>query len=130
MILTAELSEAESNQKLLKPFLEVFSPFGLTQLINKPTRSSLKTSSLLDQILKNSNESLTQHGITTLGISDHDLIFCTRKIKCFKSSKRNTISVRTYKNHFKRLLEQQLTKMKFRNYSGLCLSRTRKGPRN
>ena len=52
----------------------------------------------------------------TLGLSDHDFIFGTRKTKCFKSRKHNTISVRTYKDYSKNLLEKPLTKMKIPNY--------------
>ena len=94
--------EAQANQRLLKPYLEACSAFGLTQLINKPTRSTLKTLSLLDHILTNSKESVTQHGVITSGLSDHNIIFCTRKTKCFKTRKHNTISVRTYKNYSKK----------------------------
>ena len=85
-------------------------------MINKPTRCTLKTSSLLDPILTKLKESVTQHGIITLGLSDHDFIFCTRKIKCFESRKHNTILVRTYKNYSKKLLEERLTKIKIPNY--------------
>ena len=60
--------EAQSNHRLLKPYSEIRSAFGLTQLINKPTRSTLKTSSLLDNILTSSKESVTQHGVIILGI--------------------------------------------------------------
>ena len=48
-----KLKEAQSNQRLLGTYLEISSAFDLTQLTNKPTRSSLKTSSLLDHILTN-----------------------------------------------------------------------------
>ena len=48
------------------------SAFGLDQLINKPTISTLNTSSPLDHILTKFRESVTQCGIITLGISDHD----------------------------------------------------------
>ena len=112
----AKLKKAQSNQGLLKPYLKLCSAFGLTQLINNPTRSNLKTSFLLDDILTNSKESVTQHGVITLGLSDHDLIFCTRKTKCFKSRKHNTISVRTYKNYSKKLLKERLTEIKIPNY--------------
>ena len=112
----AKRREAQSNQRLLKPYLRICSAFGLTQMINRLTRSTLKTSSLLDHILTNSKECVTQHGVIILGLSDHDFIFCTRKIKCFKSRKHNTISVRTYKNYSKKLLEERLTKMKILNY--------------
>ena len=76
-----KFKEAQSNQRLLKPYFEICSAFGLTQLINKPTRSTLKISSLLDHILTNSKESVIQHVVITLRLSGHDFIFCTRKIK-------------------------------------------------
>ena len=88
----------------------------MASFINPSTRSILITSSLLDHTLTNPKESVTQHGVITLGLSDLDLIFCTRKTKCFKSRKHNTISVRTYNNYSKRLHEEGLTKMKIPNY--------------
>ena len=84
--------------------------------INKPTRSTLKISSLLDHTVTNSKESVTQHGVMTLGLSDHDFIFRTRKTIYFKSRKHNAISVRTYKDYSKNLLGKPLTKMKIPNY--------------
>ena len=74
----------------------------------------MKTSYLLDHILTNSKESVTQHGAITLGLSEHNFIFCTRRTKCFKSTKHNTISVNF--NYSKKLLEERLTKMKIPNY--------------
>ena len=106
-IVDTSFKEAKSNERLLKPYLEICSAFDQTQLINKPTRYTLKTSSLLDHILTNSKESVTQHGVIT-GLLDHDLIFCPRKTKCFQSRKHITISVRAYKNYSKKLLEEQL----------------------
>ena len=95
--------------------MQVCSAFGLTQLIiNKPTRSTLKTSSLLDHILTNSKESATQHGVTTLGLSENDFIFCSRKKNVLNQGD-ITVSVRTYKNYFKKLFEEWLTKMKIPN---------------
>ena len=102
--------------RLLKPYLEICSALSLTQLINKPTRSALKTSFIFDHILPNSKESATQQAVTTLGLPDHDIIFYTRKTKCFKSRKYNSISVRTYKIFSNNLIEERLTKMKIPNY--------------
>ena len=59
--------------RLLKPYLEICSALSLTQLINKPTRSALKTSFIFDHILPNSKESATQQAVTTLGLPDHDI---------------------------------------------------------
>ena len=83
-------------------------------IINKPTRSTLKTSSLLDHILTNSKESVTQYGVKTLGLSENDFIFFTRKKNVLNQGD-ITVSLRTYKNYFKKLLEEWLTKMKIPN---------------
>ena len=77
-----KFKEAQSNQRLLEPYFEICSAFGLTQLINKPTRSTLKT---LSHILTSSKESVTRHSAITLGLSAYNIIFCTREIKQFKS---------------------------------------------
>ena len=45
-----------------------------------------------------------------------DFIFCTHKLRCFTSSKHNTISVRIYRNYSKKFYEERLTKMKFQIY--------------
>ena len=102
--------EAQSNHRLLKPYSEIRSAFGLTQMINKATRSTLKTSSLLDNYLTNSKESVTQHGVIILGTWDHDFIFCTGEIKYFKLHKDNIVSGRAYKNYSKKLLKERLHK--------------------
>ena len=54
--------------KFTKPYLEIGSAFGLTRLINKPTRSTLKISSLLDHILTNSKESSVYQTMTSFSV--------------------------------------------------------------
>ena len=85
-------------------------------MIIKKTRSTLNTSSVLDHILIKMKECVTKHSVIKFGISDHDLIFYTWKMKSFKPSKYNTILVTTYKNYSKKLLEERLTKTKLWNY--------------
>ena len=45
------------------------------------TRIALSTSSLIDHILTNTNEKIAQCGLINTGLSDHQMIFCTRKSK-------------------------------------------------
>ena len=45
-----------------------------------------------------------------------DFIFYTKKTEYFKSSKHNTISVRTYKNYIQKFYKKRLTKIKFPKY--------------
>ena len=64
-----------------KKYLEFCKTFGLKQLIKSPTRVTPNTSTLIDHILTNTNEKITQCGLTNIELSDHQMIFCTRKIE-------------------------------------------------
>ena len=48
--------------------------FGLTQLIEEPTRTTDKTSTLLDHILVNTPSKVVQSGVLGKCISDHDIM--------------------------------------------------------
>ena len=64
-----------------KKYLELCKTFGFKQILKSPTRVTLSTSSLIDHILKNTNEKIAQCGLINVGLSDHQMIFCTRKTK-------------------------------------------------
>ena len=64
-----------------KKYLEFCKTFGFKQIIKSPTRVTLSTSSFIDHILKNNNEKIAQCGLISVGLSDHQMIFCTRKMK-------------------------------------------------
>ena len=61
-----------------KRFCQIFS---LTEIIKEPTRITCSTSTLPDHIFTNSSEKVSQKGVVDVGISDHQLIYCTRKLK-------------------------------------------------
>ena len=67
---------------LINKYQEFCQIFSLKQLITCPIRSSL-----IDHILTNSTEKILQSGITDFGVSNHRLIFCTRKVKRAKFNK-------------------------------------------
>ena len=71
-----------ANKVLSEPkkYLEFCKTFGLKQLIKSPTRVTPNTSILIDHILTNTNEKITKCGIINIGLADHQMIFCTRKI--------------------------------------------------
>ena len=62
---------------LTKKYKEFLSTHGLTQIIEEPTRITDRNSSLLDHILVNTPEKITQHAVLPKAISDHDMIICT-----------------------------------------------------
>ena len=58
----------------IRKYTEFCALQGLTQIIKKPTRVTEKTSSLLDHILVNSKDKISQSGVIDLGLSHHQLI--------------------------------------------------------
>ena len=60
-----------------KDLMDFAKLIGCKQYITKPTRSNKKTTTLIDLIFSNS-EHITDSGVHTLNVSDHDLIYITR----------------------------------------------------
>ena len=56
-------------------------------------------------------------GNVVKGISDHDMIFCTRKHYKDKSGKHNSIKIRSMKNYSAELFLEELGKIVFSDYS-------------
>ena len=54
---------------------------------------------LIDHILTNSQDRVNQSGVIDLGLSDRDLIYCTRKTSLPISHKHNEIFVRSMKRY-------------------------------
>ena len=75
------LDTKSANERV--PWANKYSHFcymhNLKQLIRSPTRVAKSCSTLLDNILTNSNEMVSQSGVLDIGLSDHQLVFCTRK---------------------------------------------------
>ena len=95
-----------------KKYKEFISNFGLKQLIRHPTRITCSTSSLIDHILTNANEKISQSGIIDIGLSDHQIIFCTRKVTKIKNGMPKYINFRSMKNYSKELFNDKLQNIK------------------
>ena len=102
---------------LVKGYKEFISTFGLKQLIRHPTRVTCNTSSLIDHILTNSEDKISQSGIIDVGLSDHQLIFCTRKLTKKKTGITKYINSRSMKNYTKEILKEKLQSINFPNYT-------------
>ena len=63
----------------------------LKQLIRSPTRVAEATSTILNHIVTNANELVSQSGVLDIGLSDHQLLFSTRKKQMSKIYKHKTI---------------------------------------
>ena len=63
----------------VRKYQEFCNVFNLKQLISCPTRITCSSSTIIDHILASYPDRVSQKGIIDIGISDHQLIFCTRK---------------------------------------------------
>ena len=75
------MKDANKISSETKKYLEFCKNFSLKQILKSATRVSPDISTLIDQILTNTNEKLAQFGLINIRLSDHQIIFCTRKIK-------------------------------------------------
>ena len=89
----------------------------MTEIIKEPTRITCSTSTLLDHILTNSSEKVSQKGVIDVGISDHQLIYCTRKIKRIKHKMHNHIQVRSLKKYSAEIFTDALKTVHFPYYN-------------
>ena len=65
----------------------------------EPTRVTCSTSSLLNHILTNASEKISQKGVIDVGVSDYQFIHCTGKIKKIKHNMHNLILVQSLKKY-------------------------------
>ena len=65
--------------------------FNLCQMIKQPTRVTECTSSVIDHILCNNPEKNCQSGVLNMGISDHFIVYCTRKLSKSSFNKHNNV---------------------------------------
>nr|CAI5838393.1 unnamed protein product [Callosobruchus analis] len=89
-----DITSSKQNQ-----FCEIYESFSLKQLINKPTRITSSSATLLDIILVNDNDSsdvLSADVTDVHNIADHALVHC--KLKCSKTyPERNERRLRNFK---------------------------------
>jgi len=113
-------SKEESNYthsiSLTRKYVEFLRTYGLTQIIKEPTRVTDKTETLLDHILINTPDKITHAGVLRKAISDHDIIYCTRKHQMTKTGRHNTITLRSMKNYSKELFLEKLREIQLPNY--------------
>ena len=112
-----DMSKRKSNLGVIpKKYAQICSALGLKQLIKHPTRITCHTSTLIDHIITNCEEKVTQGGVINTSLSDYQLIFCTRKIKRVKTKNHKPISFRSLKNYSIENFEQELKNFVFPNY--------------
>ena len=90
---------------------------GLKQLIQCSTRVTCSISTLTDHNLASFPSRVSQKGVINVGLSDHQLIFCTRKVSKFKTgSVHKYINLRSLKNYRVDYYKKRLGQLVFPNY--------------
>ena len=102
---------------MVSKYKEFCQEFSFTQIIRSPTRISSNSSSLLDHILTNSNTKISNSGVIDTGLSDHQLIYCTRKVRRTKLNTHNQVLSRVLKNYSAEKFTDVLAQFQFPNYS-------------
>ena len=105
----------ENNTNKLK---DIFATYGLEQLINKPTRVTSNSSTLIDLCVTNTATKTINSEVFHLAISDHSLIYMTYKTKYERIGKR-IIEIRSMKKFTK---EQCLWDLEQQNWNDIKLS--------
>ena len=100
----------------IKRYKEFCSMYGLSQLIDCPTRITSNTSTLIDHILTNTQENISQSGVIDTAISDHSLIYCTRKIPKAKCNRHKEKTFCSLNNYLANVYRGTLGRVSFLNY--------------
>ena len=109
-------NDAATTCPLFNKYQEFLSNFRLKQLIKSPTRITCNTSSLIDHVLTNAENKVSQSGMLDTGLSDHQMIFCTRKLSKIKNDSTKYLSFRSMKKYTKELFIESLKAVNFPNY--------------
>ena len=91
--------------KALKSFCYFFD---LHQLIVEPTRICDSSQTTIDLILTSDRSKIANSGVIHYGLSDHSIIFCTRKIQRSAPGCHNQIKVRSLRNYSSEVLSSSL----------------------
>lgn len=97
------------NGSLHNALLNFLKTFGLTQLINDPTRISEHSQTAVDLIMVSDKCQISHIGVIVYGITDHFLTYCTRKVRTTPMNCHNSIKSKTLRRYdidkFKNMLK-------------------------
>ena len=73
------------NAKAILLYQRQFLMMSRIQKIKSPTRITCNSTSLVDHILTSLPDRVSREGVINVGLSDHQLTYCTRKISRSKT---------------------------------------------
>ena len=72
------LKPDQNNPKHIK---RIYKTYGFRQFIEKPTRTTSDSKTLIDHIASNRPECVSESGVIPCGISDHDIVYLIRSMR-------------------------------------------------
>ena len=87
------------DTSVFKSFSRICDLHGFSQLITQPTRVCETTQTTIDLILTSDRSRISSKGVIACGLSDHYMIFCTRKKLKQKAGCHKTVISRDLKNY-------------------------------
>ena len=104
----------------VKNYHQFFTMHGVKQLIQSPICVTYSTSTLIGHILTSAPSRVSQKRVINEGVSDHQLIFCTRKISRIKTGGvHKYLNFRSLKNYTADYYKEVLQQVDFPNYESL-----------
>ena len=89
----------------------------LNTIVKSPTRITFSSTSLIDHILASLPDRISQEGVVNVGLLDHQLTYCTRKISGVKTGVvHKKIKFRSLKDYTVDAYKNALKKINFPNY--------------
>ena len=103
----------------VKIYFQFCSLYAFEQLIKSPTSVTCSISSLIDHTLATFPQRVSQQGIIDVGLSDHQLIYGTRKVSRTKVGAHKQITFYSLKYYTADAYNKALSKLYFPNYENV-----------
>ena len=108
--------QGQSIPSDIKKYYEFCTMFGLKQLIEVPTRVTCSSSTIIDHMLGSFPNRVSQQSVIDVGLSDHRIIYRTKRISTIKRGTHKQIRCRSLKNYSADIYEEVLSRIDFPNY--------------
>ena len=116
IFLKNNLLQSQSVTSDIKKYYKFCTMFGLKQLIEVPTHVTCSSLTIIDHILASFPNRVSQQVVIDVGLSDHQIVYCTRKISRIKRGTHKQIGCRSLKKYSAVIYEEALGKIDFPNY--------------
>ena len=88
----------------------------MRQFVKRSAPVTCNSSSILIHVLASFSDRVSPNGEIDVSISDHQLIYCTRKTERIKIYRNKQITFRFLKNYLPEIFEEALRKLNFLNH--------------